>query len=57
MFFIIIIIIKVALAAYECSQARGQIGAVAARLHHSHSDMGSESHLPPTPYITAMPDP
>ena len=27
------------------SQARGQIGAVAAGLHHSHSNTGSEPHL------------
>ena len=43
-------------AAYEGSQARGQIGAVAAVLHHSH-DMGSEPHLWPTPQLTAVLDP
>jgi len=31
--------------AYGSSQARGQIGAVATDLHHSHSIMGSESQL------------
>ena len=31
--------------AYGGSQARGQIGAVAASLHHSHSHTGSELHL------------
>jgi len=43
--------------AYGGSQARGQIGAVAAGLHHSHSNMGSKLHLLPTPQLTAMPDP
>ena len=31
--------------AYGDSQARGPIGAAAASLHHSHSYMGSETHL------------
>ena len=31
--------------AYVGSQARGQMGAVAASLYHSHSNMGSEPHL------------
>ena len=31
--------------AYGVSQARGQIGATAAGLHHSHSFKGSEPHL------------
>ena len=44
-------------AAYEGSQARGPTGAVAASLRHSHSNMGSELHLPPTPQLTAMLDP
>ena len=39
------------------SQARGQIGAVATGLHHSHSNAGSKSHLQPTPQLTAMLDP
>ena len=33
------------LVAYEGSWARGQIGAVAAGLHHSHSNAGSEPQL------------
>ena len=41
--------------AYGSSQAKGQIGATAAGLHHSHSHMGSEPHLQPTPQLTAMP--
>ena len=31
--------------AYGSSQARGQIGATAAGLHHSHSNARSEPHL------------
>ena len=38
------------------SQAKGQIRAVAAGLCHSHSNMGSEPGLQPTPQLTAMPD-
>ena len=43
--------------AYESSQARGQVRAVAAGLRHSHSNMGSKPHLQPTPQLTAVPDP
>ena len=32
---------------YGSSQARGQIGATAASLHHGHSNSGSELHLQP----------
>ena len=32
-------------AAYGSSQARGQIGAAADGLHHSHSNVGSQQHL------------
>ena len=39
------------------SQARGQIGATVAGLHHSHSNEGSEQHLQLTPQLTATPDP
>ena len=42
---------------YGGSQARGQIGAMAASLHHSHSNAGSTPHLRPMPQLTAMPDP
>ena len=41
---------------YGGSQARGQIGATAAGLCHSHSDAGSKLCLRPTPQLTAMPD-
>ena len=43
--------------AYGGSQSRGQIGAVAAGLRHSHSNGRSKPHLQPTPQLTAMPDP
>ena len=39
------------------SQARGQIGAVAASLRHSHSNARSELHLQPTPQLMTTPDP
>ena len=45
------------LAAYEISWARGQIGAMAAGLCHSHSNVGSKLLLRPTPQLAAMPDP
>ena len=43
--------------AYGASQAKGPIRAVAAGLRHSHSNLGSELHLQPTPQLTAMSDP
>ena len=43
--------------AYGNSQARGQIGAAAANLHHSHSKVGSEPHLRPTLQLVATPGP
>ena len=42
---------------YGGSQARGEIRAAAASLHHSHSNVGSELHLQPMPQLMAMPDP
>ena len=45
-------------AAHGGSQTRGQIGAVAAVLSQSHSNVGSEPCLlRPTPELTATPDP
>ena len=38
---------------YGGSQARGPIGAVAAGLHHSHSNARSELHLQPRPQLMA----
>jgi len=43
--------------AYGNSLARGQIKATAAGLHHSHSNVGSEPHLWPTPQLMVLPDP
>ena len=43
--------------AYGGSQARGLIGAVAADLHQSQSNVGSKPHLRPTPQLMVMPDP
>ena len=42
--------------AYGGSQSRGLIGAVAAGLHQSHSNGGSEPRLQPTPQFRATPD-
>ena len=43
--------------AHGGSQARSQIRAAAAGLHHSHSDVGSKPRLRPTPQLRATPDP
>ena len=43
--------------AYGSFQTRGQIGAAATGLYHSHSNTGSKLHLRTTPELTAMPDP
>ena len=43
--------------AYKSSQARGQIGAIAANLYHNHSNASSEPCLQSPPQFTAMLDP
>ena len=43
--------------AYRNSQARGWVRAIAAGLCYSHSNVGSEPHLRPTPQVKAMLDP
>ena len=43
-------------AAYGGSQARGQIRATAASLHHSYSNTGSEPCLRHTPQLRPVPD-
>ena len=43
--------------AYGGSQASGRMGAEAASLHHSHSNMVSETRLQPTAQLVAMLDP
>ena len=42
---------------YGGSQTKGLIGAVASGLHQSHSVMGSEPSLQPTPQLMETPDP
>ena len=49
--------LRAAPVAYGSSKARGQIGAEAAGLHCSYSNMGSEPHLQPTLHLMAKPDP
>ena len=48
---------RTAPVAYGGSQARGLIPAVATGLRQSHSNVGSEPPLGPTPQLMAMPDP
>ena len=55
--FLFYCLFRAAPAAYGSSQARGQIGAVAIDLRHSHSNARSEPHLQPTWKLTAMLDP
>ena len=55
--FFFVCLFRAASLAYGGSQTRGQIGAAAASLHHSHSNMGSKPCLPPTPELAAMLDP
>ena len=56
-FFFFFVFSRAAPAAYGGSQARGQIGAVAAGICQSHSNTGSEPYLQPTPQLRAMLDP
>ena len=48
---------RVTPSAYGGSQARGQIRAAPAGLHHSHSSTRPEPRLRPTSQLTATPDP
>ena len=57
LFYFFFCLFRAAPTTYGGSQARGQIGAVAITLHHSHSHVRSETRLRPTPQLTAMPDP
>ena len=56
-FFFVFCLLGAAPTAHGSSQARGCIGAVAAGLHHSHSNAGSEPHLRPAPQLKEMLDP
>ena len=55
-FFFLFAVSWAAPASYGGSQARGPVGAVAASLHQSHSNAGSEPRLRPTSQLTATPD-
>ena len=55
--YFILLLFRAAPAAYGGSQARGQIGAIAASLHHSHSNAESKARLRPTSQPMTMPDP
>ena len=55
-FFCLFAFFGAAPAAYGGSQARSLIGAVAAGLHHNHSNAVSEPSLRPTPQLPATPD-
>ena len=55
--YVCILLFRATHTAYGSSQARGQIGAAAAHLGHSHSNVGSELHRQPTPQFMATPDP
>ena len=57
LFIYLFIYFRATLLAYGGSQARGQIGATAARLPDTHNNEGSEPHLGPTLQLMAMPDP
>ena len=53
--FIYFLLFRATSVAYGGSQARGQIGATVASLHHSH--VGSKPRLQLTPQLTATLDP
>ena len=57
LFLFLFLLFRVTPLAYGGPQLRGQVRAVAAGLHHSHSNTGSEPCLRPTPQLTATPDP
>ena len=59
LFVVVVVIVAIswaAPAAYGGSQARGRIGAVATGLRQSHSNVGSELRLQPTPQLIATLD-
>ena len=57
MFFFFFSLFRATPVAYGGSQARDPIAAMAAGLHHGHSNAGSKPHLPPIPQLMAMADP
>ena len=56
-YFICFAFFRAVLEEYGSSQARSLIGAVAAGLHHSHSNSGSKPHLRPIAQLMATLDP
>ena len=56
-FFFFLFLFRATPLACGSSQVRGPIGATAAGLYHSPSNMGSEPHPQPTPQLRATPDP
>ena len=54
---LLLLLFRVAPTAHGGSQARDLIRAVAAGLHYSYSNAGSELCLQTTPQLTATPDP
>ena len=54
--FVFVLLFRAAPMAYGGSQARGQIGATAAGLHHNHSHAESNQWLWLTPQLMATPD-
>ena len=57
LYFAFFFFFRAAPTVYRSSQARGRIRAVAASLHHSHSNARSKPHLQPTPQLMATPNP
>ena len=55
--FLGVLLFRAAPAAYGSSQTRGRIGAIAAGLHHRHSNAESELLPRPIPQLTETPDP
>ena len=56
-FFFFYVLFRAALLHVDVPRLGVEIAATAASLHHSHSNMGFEPRLQPTPQLTAMPDP
>ena len=55
--FFFFLLFRAAPVAYGGSQARGWIWTMAAGVHDSHSNTGSEQCVWPTPQLMTMPDP
>ena len=55
--YVCVCVFRATTVAHGSSQSRGQTGAVAADLHHSHSNDRSYPRLRPTPQFMARPDP